>query len=191
MSPDSFESGLFVLVGGTGREQHVPSAAKAIKAPVQRRRPLPAAEAGRSCWGRVLIFQSPAKGLRKNQQTQPVALISARFPTPRNVYQERCRQTIRSGGFFCGGQYRTRTAQPRRRRGSRMGPAPANSTKPGTFSGPTAQKGFRVSDFALFLCTSCYRIFILQQPLFFISGDFIFGYRLPCRARRGRNIPSG
>ena len=32
--PDSFESGLFVLVGGTGREQHVPSAAKAIKAPV-------------------------------------------------------------------------------------------------------------------------------------------------------------
>ena len=32
--PDSFESGLFVLVGGTGREQHVPSAAKAIKAPL-------------------------------------------------------------------------------------------------------------------------------------------------------------
>ena len=64
------------------------------------------------------------------------------------------------------------------------------SIKPGTFSGPMAQKGFRVSDFALFLCASCYRIFILQQPLFF-SGDFIFGYRLPCRARRGRNIPSG
>ena len=37
----------------------------------QQRRPLPAAETGRSCWGRVLIFQSPAKGLRKNQQTQP------------------------------------------------------------------------------------------------------------------------
>ena len=29
----------------------------------QRRRPQPAAETGRSCWGRVLIFQSPAKGL--------------------------------------------------------------------------------------------------------------------------------
>ena len=39
-------------------------------------------------------------------------------------------------------------------------------------------KNLRVSDFALFLCASCYRI-------------FIFGYRLPCRARRGRNIPSG
>ena len=38
----------------------------------QRRRPLPAAETGRSCWGRVLIFQSPVRGLRKNQQTQPV-----------------------------------------------------------------------------------------------------------------------
>ena len=38
----------------------------------QRRRPQPAAETGRSCWGRVLIFQSPAKGLQKNQQTQPV-----------------------------------------------------------------------------------------------------------------------
>ena len=29
----------------------------------QQRRPQPAAETGRSCWGRVLIFQSPAKGL--------------------------------------------------------------------------------------------------------------------------------
>ena len=37
-------------------------------------------------------------------------MISARFPTPRNVYQERCRQTIRSGDFFRGGRYRTRTA---------------------------------------------------------------------------------
>ena len=37
-----------------------------------RRRPLPAAETGKSCWGSVLIFQSPAKGRRKNQQTQLV-----------------------------------------------------------------------------------------------------------------------
>ena len=42
--------------------------------PVQQLRPQPAAETGRSCWGRVLIFQSPAKGLRKNQLTQPVAV---------------------------------------------------------------------------------------------------------------------
>ena len=97
-SPDQKVWGL--VVDGTGLEQHVPSAAKAIKAPVQRRRPQPAAETGRSCWGRVLIFQSPAKGLRKNQLTQPVALISARFPTHRNVYQERCRPTHSSRVFL-------------------------------------------------------------------------------------------
>ena len=66
MPPDSFESGLFVLVGGTGLEQ-------------QRRRPPPAAETGSRGWGRVLIFQSPAKGLRKNQQTQPVQAPAVRF----------------------------------------------------------------------------------------------------------------
>ena len=75
----TIRSGDFFRGGGTGREQHVPSAAKAIKAPVQRRRPQPAAETGRSCWGRVLIFQSPAKGLQKNQQTQPVRPLTARF----------------------------------------------------------------------------------------------------------------
>ena len=88
-----------LAVDGTGREQHVPSAAKAIKAPVQRRRPLPAAETGRSCWGSVLIFQSPAKGLRKNQLTQPVALISARFPTRRNVYRDDCRPVVDGTGL--------------------------------------------------------------------------------------------
>ena len=45
----------------------------------QRRRPQPAAETGRSCWGRVLVFQSPVKGLRKNQQTQPVQAPAVRF----------------------------------------------------------------------------------------------------------------
>ena len=99
-SPQTKRSGDFFRGGGTGLERHVPSAAKAIKAPVQRRRPQPAAETGRSCWGRVLIFQSPAKGLRKNQQTQPVALISARFPMRRNVYQERCRPTHSSRVFL-------------------------------------------------------------------------------------------
>ena len=47
---------------------------------------------------------------RRGNQSPSGALISARFPTPRNVYQERCRQTIRSGDFFRGGWYRTRTA---------------------------------------------------------------------------------
>ena len=84
-----FHSGLFSFGGvSSGLEQ-------------QQRRPLPAAETGRSCWGSVLIFQSPAKGLRKNQQTQPVRrrtsgsvsnqpsglLLSPRVPIFRNVYR--------------------------------------------------------------------------------------------------------
>ena len=56
----------FFRGGGTGLEQ-------------QRRRPPPAAETGSRGWGRVLIFQSPAKGLRKNQQTQPVQAPAVRF----------------------------------------------------------------------------------------------------------------
>ena len=52
--------------GGTGLEQ-------------QRRRPPPAAETGSRGWDSVLIFQSPAKGLRKNQQTQPVQAPAVRF----------------------------------------------------------------------------------------------------------------
>ena len=54
------------VVDGTGLEQ-------------QRRRPPPAAKTGSRGWGRVLIFQSPAKGLRKNQQTQPVQAPAVRF----------------------------------------------------------------------------------------------------------------
>ena len=34
------------------------------------------------------------------------------------------------------------------------------------FRAKTAQKEFRISNFMLFLCASCYRVFILQQPLF-------------------------
>ena len=61
-----FGLGTFFVVGGTGREQ-------------QRRRPPPAAETRSRGWGRVLIFQSPAKGLRKNQQMQPVQAPAVRF----------------------------------------------------------------------------------------------------------------
>ena len=62
----TFGLGTFFRGGGTGLEQ-------------QRRRPPPAAETGSRGWGRVLIFQSPAKGLRKNQQTQPVQAPAVRF----------------------------------------------------------------------------------------------------------------
>ena len=54
------------VVDGTGLEQ-------------QRKRPPPAAETGSRGWDSVLIFQSPAKGLRKNQQTQPVQAPAVRF----------------------------------------------------------------------------------------------------------------
>ena len=55
---------------------------------------------------------------RRGNQSPSRALISARFPTRRNVYQERCRQTIRSGDFFRGGRYRTRTARAERSEGN-------------------------------------------------------------------------
>ena len=55
----------------------------------------------------------------EGNQSPSGALISARFPMRRNVYQERCRQTFWSGDFFRGGRYRTRTARPRRRRGNK------------------------------------------------------------------------
>ena len=56
----------------------------------------PAAETGRRGWGRVLIFQGPAKGLRKNQQTQLVKAAHLSYSFRRNVYQEStaCRSTI-------------------------------------------------------------------------------------------------
>ena len=68
---------------GTGLEQ-------------QRSRPPPAAETGRRGWGRVLIFQGPVKGLRKNQQTQLVRAAHLSYSFFRNVYQEStaCRSTV-------------------------------------------------------------------------------------------------
>ena len=118
MPPDHSVRGFFVASStnprqsGTVQDSNRAAARSAVsKATVQRRRPLPAAETGRSCWGSVLIFQSPDKGLWKNQQTQPVALLSPRFPTARNVYQERCHQTIRS--VFCGDSTRTKTSKGR------------------------------------------------------------------------------
>ena len=48
---------------------------------------LPAAETGRRGWGRVLIFQGPAKGLWKNQYTQPVKAAHLRFSFWGNVYR--------------------------------------------------------------------------------------------------------
>ena len=97
MLPDHSVWGFFVA-DGTGLEQ-------------QQRRPRPAAETGRNCWGSVLIFQGPAKGLKKNQQTQPVRrhevtqaispvrlLLSPRWPTARNVYQERTKAGYHHGG---------------------------------------------------------------------------------------------
>ena len=88
------------VVGGTGLEQ-------------QRRRPPPAAETGSRGWDSVLIFQSPAKGLRKNQQTQPVQAPAIRF---RQGSQRLGMSTKKDaakpfglGTFFRGGWYRTRT----------------------------------------------------------------------------------
>ena len=79
------------VVDGTGLEQ-------------QRRRPPPAAETGSRGWGRVLIFQSPAKGLRKNQQTQPVQASAVRFRQGSQHLgmstKKDAARLIRSGDFF-------------------------------------------------------------------------------------------
>ena len=59
-------------------------------------------------------FSKPCQGAAEKSanatRTGASRQIPSRFPTHRNVYQERCRQTIRSGDFFCGGRYRARTA---------------------------------------------------------------------------------
>ena len=58
-------------------------------------------------------FSKPCQGAAEKSanatRTGASRQIPSRFPTHRNVYQERCRQTIRSGDFFRGGWYRTRT----------------------------------------------------------------------------------
>ena len=77
------------------------------------------------CGGRYRTRTARAERSEGNQSPSG-ALISARFPMRRNVYQERCRQTIRSGDFLLchpltcvrAGRYRARTARPRRRRGN-------------------------------------------------------------------------
>ena len=140
-------------------------------------------------------FSKPCQGAAEKSanatRTGASRQIPSRFPTRRNVYQERCRQTIRSEDFLfvvdgTGREQGGSDDASRQSKGllqnSSLKKKIMHKTR-NLFSAKTAQKWLRVSDFALFLCASCYR--------FFISGDLIFGYRLPCRARRGRNIPSG
>ena len=76
-----------------GRGQRYASKAQRMLGAATR---LPAAETGRRGWGRVLIFQGPVKGLRKNQQTQLVRAAHLSDSFCRNVYQESsaCRSTI-------------------------------------------------------------------------------------------------
>ena len=65
---------------------------------------------GSFCFGGRYRTRTARAERSEGNQSPSGALISARFPTARNVYQERCRQTIWSGDFFRGGRYRTRTA---------------------------------------------------------------------------------
>ena len=69
---------VFLFVRGRGLEQGGGIYA-ASKATVQQRRPQPAAETGRSCWGRVLIFQSPAKGAAEKSANATRKALTARF----------------------------------------------------------------------------------------------------------------
>ena len=65
---------------------------------------------GSFCFGGRYRTRTARHRRRRGNKHPSGVFVSARFPTARNVYQERCRQTIRSGGFFRGGWYRTRTA---------------------------------------------------------------------------------
>ena len=76
-----------------GRGQRYASKAQRMLGAATR---LPAAETGRRGWGRILIFQGPVKGLRKNQQTQLVRAAHLSYSFCRNVCQEStaCRSTV-------------------------------------------------------------------------------------------------
>ena len=65
---------------------------------------------GSFCFGGRYRTRTARHRRRRGNKHPSGVFVSARFPTARNVYQERCRQTIRSGDFFRGGRYRTRTA---------------------------------------------------------------------------------
>ena len=83
---------------------------------------LPAAETGRRGWGRVLIFQGPVKGLRKNQQTQLVRAAHLSYSFCRNVCQESsaCRSTVcrASVGRYQTGTMYVRAIRKKQRQGS-------------------------------------------------------------------------
>ena len=89
----------------------------------QRRRPPPAAETGSRGWDSVLIFQSPAKGLRKNQQTQPVQAPAVRFCQGSQRLgmstKKDAARLIRVRSFCFGERYRTRTGTSKGRVSSR------------------------------------------------------------------------
>ncbi len=92
-------SGDFFVCGGRYRTR---TAAEATAACGGNREPRlgPRSDFSKPCQGAA---EKSANATRTGASRQ----IPSRFPTRRNVYQERCRQTIRSGDFFRGGRYRT------------------------------------------------------------------------------------
>ena len=55
---------------------------------------------GSFCFGGRYRTRTARHRRRRGSKHPSGVFASARFPTARNVYQERCRQTIRSGGLF-------------------------------------------------------------------------------------------
>ena len=120
----TIRSGDFFRGGGTGLEQHGHAAGGATNTPVGCLLVRGSQCVGMSTGMTAVLWwtvqDSNRAALRSRVSNQPSGLLlSPRFPTHRNVYQERCRQTFWSGDFFRGGRYRTRTARPRRRRGNK------------------------------------------------------------------------
>ena len=85
------------------------------------------------CGGRYRTRTARAERSEGNQSPGG-ALISARFPTRRNVYRDA--GTV--WGFFCGGRYRTRTARAERSEGNQ---SPGGALVSARF--PTARNVYR------------------------------------------------
>ena len=84
-------------------------------------------------WWTVQDSNSTAERSEGNQSPGG-ALVSARFPTRRNVYRDA--GTV--WGFFCGGRYRTRTARAERSEGNQ---SPGGALVSARF--PTARNVYR------------------------------------------------
>ena len=120
-------------------------------------------------------FSKPCQGAAEKSanatRTGASRQIPSRFPTRRNVYQERCRQTIRSEDFlFGGGTGREQGGSDDASRQSKgllqNSSLKKSCTKPGTFSRPK-----RLKNGSGFLILRCFSV---QAAIAFLFLEILF-----------------